>query len=276
MTATGPVPELTALQANRAEARLVLAARSGPGGTRLETLREGGGYRIKFPETDEGLQAVIVNTGGGLLGGDRIDLAITARAAADVTVTTQSAEKVYRAAGAPAAIAVRLQAEEGARLHWLPQESILFSGARLARTIDAEIAATGELMIAEAAVFGRLAMGESAGTGLVKDRWRIRRAGRLIHADDLMLDGPIAGLLDRPAFGGGARAMMSLILIAPDAEARLDAARAILDHAPVPGGASAWEGKLAVRLLGPDPAPLRTTTHMLIAGLTGRALPRFW
>lgn len=269
-------PALAELEANRAVARLALGIRQTAGASRIATLREGGGYRIKFPESADGVEAVLVNTGGGLLGGDTLDLTVTAETGSTLMMTTQSAEKVYRAAGAAARIATRLSVEAGARLFWMPQETILFSGARLVRTITADVAADGELLVAESNVFGRLAMGEVLGEGLLHDSWRIRRGGNLVYADDLKLEGALVPLLDRPALGGGARAVASLVLIAADAESRLDAARTLIDEAGVAAGASAWDGKLTLRLMAADPAPLRRVMARLIPGLSGRALPRFW
>jgi urease accessory protein len=267
---------VAAMQRNRAMARLALSAKRDGDRTRLDNLREGGGYRIKFPTSDGALDAVIVNTGGGLLGGDRLSLDVHAGAGANVRMTTQSAEKIYRAFAAPATIDVALRVESGAALHWTPQESILFSGARLTRRIEADLAGDAELVIAEAAVFGRLEMGERLGEGLLAESWRIRRGGRLVHAEEMRLDGDLSALLDRPALGGGARAAATLLLFAPDAEARLDVARALIGRDGVSAGASAWDGRLVVRVLGLDPAPLRQTFVSLAAFLTGRDTPRFW
>lgn len=267
---------IAALQSNRAVARLSLSAkRFGPHSV-LDDLTEGGGYRIKFPTPERGLEAVIVNTGGGLLGGDCLAMNVRAGAGSELMVTTQSAEKIYRAVAAPSTIDVVLEAAGEAKLHWLPQEAILFSGARLTRRIEADVAADAELVIAESAVFGRLAMGEILREGLLADRWRIRRAGKLCFAEDLRLDGDLSGLLDRPALGGGARATASVIVLAPDAESRLDTARTLMVREGVAAGASAWDGKLVIRMLAVDPAPLRAAMGVLIAGLTGRDLPRFW
>lgn len=277
MATTGHSPAtIAALQTNRAVARLALSAKQVNGRSVLENLREGGGYRIKFPDPDAGLEAVLVNTGGGLLGGDAVSLDILAGENADLMVTTQSAEKVYRAVAAPSEIAVTLTASHGARLHWLPQETILFSGARLIRRISADLAPGAELVIAEATTFGRLEMGEQLGPGSLRDHWRVRRNGRLTFAEDMKLEGDLATLLDRPAIGDGARASGVLLLLADDAESRLEKARNLMDHADVSAGASAWDGKLVVRLLSPDPAALRATMITLIAGLTGRTTPRFW
>lgn len=271
-----PAIDIAALEANRATARLVLAAKADGGVTRLDELIEGGGYRIKFPQPGHGLEAVLVNTGGGLLGGDRVALAVRAGANCELMVTSQSAEKVYRAVAKPSEIQLALEAGSAARLHWLPQETILFSGAKLTRRIEADIASDSELVIGEAVVFGRLAMGEVLRGGLLADRWRIRRSGRLDFAEDLRLDGDLSSLLDRPALGGGARAAATFLLMAPDAEARLEKARALLDDAGIACGASAWEGKLVARLLAPDPEPLRRTLSALMTNLTGRPAPRFW
>lgn len=269
-------PELAALNANRAVARLRLAVKQSGAGTGIADLVEGGGYRIKFPLPDRGIEAVIINTGGGLLGGDRFALEIEAQAGAELMMTTQSAEKIYRALDVAASIDVTMNVASKAVLHWLPLEAILFSGAKLTRRIEADVAEDGELLVAESAVFGRLAMGEVLRTGLLADRWRIRRGGRLIYADDVRFDGDISALLDRPALGGGARAAATILLVAPDAENRLELARDLIDNDQVSGGASAWEGKLAVRLLASDPEPLRNVMVRLVSGLTKRNSPRFW
>jgi urease accessory protein len=271
-----PSADIAALQANRAHAVLRLEAKAEGKTTRLADLIEGGGYRLKFPEPERGLEAVIVNTGGGLLGGDTFAMEVVVGDGAELMVTTQSSEKVYRAIAAPSTMAISLTAGAGASLHWLPQDAILFSGARLVRKIEADIAADAELVIAEAAVFGRLAMGEVLRGGLLADRWRIRRDGRLDYADDLRLDGDLTAVLDRPALGGGARAAATLLIMAPDAEARLETARALADNDGVSAGVSAWDGRLVARLLAADPEHLRFVMARLISGVTKRSTPRFW
>lgn len=276
LEAERPRPDLASLDANRAVARLRLSVKRDGEATRIADLAEGGGYRIKFPVPDRGIEAVIINTGGGLLGGDSLSFSIEAEPGTELMVTTQSAEKIYRAAFAAASIDVALTVGAGASLHWLPLEAILFSGAKLTRRIEADVAKDGELMVAESAVFGRLAMGEVLRTGLLADRWRIRRDGRLVYADDVRFDGDISALLDKPALGGGARAAATFLLIAPDAENRLELARSLIENCSVSGGASAWDGKLVVRLLSPDPEPLRNAMIRLAAGLTRRQTPRFW
>lgn len=267
---------LSLLHSNRVVAGLRLGAVRDGIMTRLADLAEGGGYRIKFPDAEAGLDAVIVNTGGGLLGGDRLEIACAAGPDADLMVTSQSAEKVYRAAGAASAVALNLNVASGARLHWLPMETILFSGARLRRSITVDMAADAEVLVAETTVFGRLAMGETLGDGLLEDCWQIRRAGRLVHADFSRLDGDLGALLARPAVANGATAIANLVLVSPRAEAMIDPVRALMQAEGVCAGASAWNGRLALRLMASDPAPLRTTLARVIAGVTNRPNPRFW
>ena len=127
----------------------------------------------------------------------------------------------------------------------------------------------------ECVVFGRSAFGEEVARGFFEDRWRIRRAGRLVYADSLRLSGPIARLLDRPAVAAGARALATLVYVAPDAEARLEEAREALSGSACVSGCSAWNGLLAVRFLAHDAAALRATAIRFIEAFRG-PLPRVW
>lgn len=254
-------------------ARVVFGA--GAPHARLVSLAESGGYRVKFPAPDDRAEAVLINTGGGVAGGDRVAIDIELQPDAALTATTQSAERIYRALGDPSRIDVRLGVGANADLAYLPQETILFSHAKLRRSITAEIAADATLLIAEMIVFGRQAMGETVTEGSFRDSWRIRQEGKLIYADEVRFEGPIHELLQRPSIGGGARAMATLIYVAADTVDRLGEVRGVLEGASCRASASTWNGLLCVRLLG-DPAAVRKTTARTIAGLSRRALPRVW
>lgn len=278
---------MTDAPSNRARGAIAAGFRRVGARTEVVGPHETGGYRLRLPRAHGGpLEAVIVNTGGGMAGGDRAEFAFAAEAGAAATLTTTAAEKVYRgvhagetaAGGAEAEtrVEVALRLGAGAALDWLPQETILFDGARLRRRLDVDMAADADLLMAETLVFGRLGMGERMGAGRVRDRWRVRRGGRLALAEDLDLAGDVAGLLDRPALGGGARAAATVAWISPDAEGALDRARAALDAPEVAGGASAWNGLLVARALSPSPRALRAAIVALLSGLRGRALPRLW
>ncbi len=238
-------------------------------------IAERGGYRVRFVNSPR-CEGVYLNTGGGLAGGDDLALDVSLAPGAAATLTTQAAEKVYRAQGEPTLMRVALDLGPGAALDWLPQEQILFEGARLHRRIDVAMAADARLLMVESAVFGRLAMGETMETGALHDRWRIRRGGRLVFAEDLRLEGGVAEILARPACGAGARALASVLLVSPDAEARVEEARAALEGAQVECAAGGFDGMLIARLLGRDPQRLRADLARFLARLSGRPLPRSW
>lgn len=272
MSATAQSP----LASVRAAGEVRLEVKAGPGGRTMPArVGERGGLRVRLPRVDGMAEAVLINTGGGMAGGDTARLRIAVGPGAALTVATQSAEKVYRSDGATTGVHVDLTLGGGSTLHWLPQETILFQGARLSRTLTADMPAGASLLIAEALVLGRLAMGETMTEGRLRDRWRIRRAGRLAFAEDLALDGPISERLARPALGGGARAAATLLLVSADAEASLDDVRAAIGDG-VEAGASAWNGLLVARYLSRDPALLRGALVRSLQVLRGTPMPRVW
>jgi urease accessory protein len=263
----------------RGEARAAFARIGG----RTEPARvfETGGLRLRFPRASGTCEAVLINTGGGMAGGDRTKTAIELEEGAEVLFTTQSAEKIYRSDGETTQIEMRAAVGAGARLEWLPQETILFHGARLARRLDVDLAADASLLLAEAVTFGRIAMGERSADAALRDSWRIRREGRLVFAEELRLD-HAGAVLERPAVGRGGRAIASILIAEPDAQARLDKIRAALDSAcrrdgePLEAGATALDGLVLGRLISPSPARLRAAVHEVMMALRGRAAPRVW
>ena len=189
----------------RAHGQANVSFRSRDGRTCLDRLFQEGCAKLRFPRplgTDDP-QAIIINTAGGLTGGDRFGTEVTLAAGAAACVTTQACERIYRSTGADAVVTNRLRLAAGAKLAWLPQETILFDGGHLSRSLDVDLADDAELVAVEAVLFGRQAMGETLHSGRLHDRWRIRRDGRLIFADDLRVEGDIAArLASQPAMAG--------------------------------------------------------------------------
>jgi len=269
--------------AGRQRARGEVRAAFARAGARTEAARlfETGGLRLRFPRAGDECEAVVVNTGGGMAGGDRARIDLAAAPGARVFVTTQAAEKVYRADGALCRIETRLGVEAGGALCWAPQETLLYEGARLERRLEADVAADGSLLLIEAAVFGRLAHGETSVAASLLDRWRVRRAGRLVFAEALRLENAAADL-DRPAVGRGARAIAALLYLAPDAPDRLAALRealagvAVESGGDLDAGASAFDGLLVARAVAPAPEALRAAVEAALRALSGRGRPRVW
>ena len=263
---------------NRAVGRIALTVKAISDGSHRQRLREQGSLRVRFPNgaRRDTLDAVMLNTAGGMTGGDRFDVDIAVGAGARLSVTTAAAEKVYRSLGPATEIDVKLAVGSGGTLIWLPQETILFDRARLHRTIAAELAPEASLLLAEAVVFGRSAMGEAVRQGHFFDRWRVRiGGGALVFAESLRLDGAIAEKLARRAIAGGGVAVASILKI-PGDEADVAAVRASDHDFAGEMGASAWKGMMLVRLVAPDGATLRRDLIGALTALRPGPLPRLW
>lgn len=248
------------------------------GRTRLDTLFQEGCAKIRLPHgPGAALQAVLINTAGGLTGGDDVRWEAAAAPGARLVLTTQACERVYRSLGDDANVTNRLTVGAGAHVDWLPQETILFQHGRLRRRLDVDLAADATLFAIEAVLLGREAMGEAARGARLHDSWRIRREGRLIHAEETALTGA-----DRERDGlstlAGAGAFASMLLVAPNAEARLGRVRAMIDgHRDAIAGASLVGERLLVRASAKSGLALRRLIAPIIAELSGAGtLPRLW
>ena len=238
-------------------------------------MHEDGSLRVRFPgRPADALEAVIVNTGGGMTGGDRFAVDLALGAHAKLVATTVAAEKIYRSTGADAESTITLTVGNQAHLTWLPQETILFDRARLRRTIDVELAENATLVMAEAVVFGRTAMGEILREGFFADRWRVRRGERLIYADNVRLDGGIAEKLEHRAVAAGGLAIASA-LITPCPDDAIEAVRALEASMAGEVGISAWNDVAVLRFCARDGAALRHDLIAVLAAL-GVSVPRIW
>ena len=254
------------------------------GHTRVARLYQRTPCRVLFPrsEPEEPLGVVLLTTSGGITGGDRLDIAVAAGEGARVTATTQAAEKIYRATSRDARIDVVLAAQAGSWLEWLPQETILFDGARLVRRTRVALAPEARFLGCELAVFGRAARGERFLSGRLHDGWRVSRGDRLVWADALHLDGDVGAALAHPAGFDGAGACATVIYAADDAGEQLGKARGLLETATSRCGVTVVNGILLARFLARDAAEVRRDVADYCAGLRAavaglpRRLPRVW
>ncbi len=271
-----------AMQRVQAVGRLAVASRDGR--TRVQRLFQQGAAKIRMPViSSDPFEAILINTAGGMTGGDRLDWEFEVGPGAAAALTTQACEKAYRAESGVARIRTVARVAEGGHLAWLPQETILYDRSALERRLDVDLAPGATALIVESVIFGRRAMGETVASARFRDVWRIRVGGRIAHADTVAFDGDVAAWLSRAAVTGGATAIATVLLIAPDAEQRLEAVRAIVG--PL-GGASFWtlrgdkgemNGKLLARLVANDGYDLRQRLVPLLGLLNGQAgLPKVW
>lgn len=262
-----------------------LAYRLRDGRTALADLYQRDPQRVLFPRVPEAEPntAVLVTTSGGLVGGDRLQVSVAAGVGTQVLVTTQAAEKIYRSSGADCRVTADLSVADGAWLEWLPQETILFDGARLRRQTRVDMCTGGRLLAGEMTVFGRTASGERLSHGLLNDRWTVRVGGQRRWMDAVHLADALGESLNAAAGFDGAVACATLIYVAPDAVERLELARALLPESPlVVSAATLVNGVLLMRWLARDALLLRRaysdfrrTFRHRVAGLPA-ALPRLW
>jgi urease accessory protein len=269
-------PELV-LQRARGAGRIGTQQRDGS--TRLSTLYQDGCAKIRLPNThSRALEAVLINTAGGLTGGDRMQWSAELAAGGRMVLTTQACERIYRSIGGPAFVETRLTVGAGAHLDWLPQETILFAASQLERRIDIDLAEGASLTAIEAILLGRDAMGEAALDASLRDNWRVRRNGRLIHAEATRLDGT-APERNGLSLLSGCRAFASVLHVAPSADqcaATLERLRTLM---PPDGriAASANGARLIVRALAQTGLALRRLIVPILSELSGAgSLPRLW
>ncbi|WP_299394440.1 urease accessory protein UreD [Pelagibius sp.] len=262
-----------------------LSLRHLDGATRPADLYQRDPLSLRLPRPARGdiLEACLITTSGGIVGGDRLDIAVTAGQGARARVYPQAAEKVYRSTGADSRIDVALTAEAGCWLEWLPQETILFDGARLRRRTTLDLAAGSRVLAGEFLVFGRRASGEQLARGLIHDAWRVSRDGTLVWADALHMDGDLAAPLTSPACLGGATAFASMIYAADDAASHLPALRDLLpaEAAEAQHALTAVNGLVVGRFIGEARAVRQSfggfwaAARAALAGLPPY-LPRLW
>ncbi len=261
--------------ANRAVGRIELSVAASHERTRRRRLHEDGSLRVRFPNTGaDPLEAVFINTAGGMTGGDKFSIDLTVGAGAHLVAGTAAAEKIYRSTGPDTEVGVNLTVGETGRLAWLPQETILFDRARLSRRFDVDLAPGASLLMAEAVVFGRTAMSESVSKGRLFDRWRVRRDGKLIFADGVRLEGAIEDKLAQPAVANGGIAIAT-VLVTPADEVTIAAVRSLDIPFSGSAGISAWNGIAVARLCARDASALRRDLIAVLAVL-GAPAPRLW
>lgn len=261
----------------RAVGSVLVGVRLSDRGTALEKLHQAGCLRARFPRPHGGMaEAVVVNTAGGVADGDLLSLRLEAARGSALTVSTPSAERIYRAlpGAAPARIDIDVLVSAGARLEYLPQETILFDRCALTRSLRIELDPAGTYLGVEALLFGRPLSGEALRQVSLRDRISLRRGGRLMLHDAVRLEGDMQKRLASTASAAGGAAVATILFAAPDAQAALDKMREALEGADA--GASAWDGILVARIVAPDGQSLRRHVVAALGVVRNAPLPRLW
>jgi urease accessory protein len=235
-------------------------------GTHIVDIFQRSPIRIVVPRVEDVAlkEVVLVNTAGGIAGGDQLEFSVTALPSASIAVSSQAAEKVYRALSEPARINTQLRACAAAKLAWLPQETIVFNRARLIRKTEIEISPGAEVLALEWLVIGRAAHGEVITGGHITDSWRVRKDGRLIWADCFRVSDDIFPHLHRKALLADHRAIATLIYFGPDLDTRLQSFRDIAPSLECQCAATLVGGLMIVRFSAKVASELRLALHSFL------------
>ncbi len=258
----------------RARGTTHVSVRARQGRSVLAKLYQAGSMKTLFPHGAD-MTAVLLNTAGGVTGGDQFHVEMSAHERANLTVTTQAAERIYQAQpGQIGTIETRLEALDGSRIDWLPQETIVYNKAGLVRRLRVELHATATLLLVEPVVMGRTAMGEVVDDVDFRDSIEVVEDGCATFVDRTHFKGDTTRILAGPATGAGATAYATVLFRATNAADYLEAARQLLGPG---GGISALsETLLCARIVARDSFDLRKTLVPLASFLRGRPLPRTW
>lgn len=253
------------------------------GVTKLADLYQKANAKIRIPKVHgTHLEAVLINTSGGMTGGDSLDWAINVGKGSSIVVTTQACEKVYRAAESSARVETKITVSAHAHMEWLPQETILFDHGSLKRSLSVDLDDTADFLAIEAVVLGREAMGETLANAALVDRWHIRRGGTLLHADTLRMDGELAAFALSAAVLDGASAFATLVwspanIGDEELKAKRDVLRTIVEAAPVQAGFSALPNRLVGRVCARGLFALRQGIVPVLKALTASGtVPKVW
>ena len=264
------------LQRSQGEVRL--AFKQGVDGrTALDDFYQQGCMKARLPrQIDSGHEAVLINTAGGLTGGDDIRVSARFAAGTHAVVTTQACERIYKASAGSAHVSSRLVVAAGSSVRWLPQETILFDGASLSRKMHAELEDGASLLACESIILGRPAMGEYVHCARLTDEWIISIDGRPVFIDRLGLDGDLSAELNRAAVGNGARCFASIMAAGTGTAHQSETARRMIASSGLPGGASDLGNVMLARVLAPNSHELRACLLPLLEALGDAPLPRVW
>ncbi|QDL38254.1 urease accessory protein UreD [Rhodoferax sediminis] len=240
-----------------------------------------------YPEGDATCHNVLVHPPGGLVGGDTLDIGITVGAGAHGLITTPGATRFYKTLGEAAVQRTHLALEAGARLEWLPLETICHDGCLATNHLSLALAPQAELIGWDVTALGL----PQAGRPFVHGSFcqHIELAG--VWLERGRIDATDARLLDSPLGLAGRRCMASIFFVTgnPLARARrqqaLDAARAVIEAHELQGsaGATSPDGRVVVvRALAPLVEPAMGLLRQVWAAWRARLWakparsPRIW
>lgn len=240
-----------------------------------------------YPEGDAICHNVLVHPPGGLVGGDTLDIRVTVGCGAHALVTTPGATRFYRSSGERAVQRSRLRLEAGARMEWLPLETILHNGCRAENHLSFDLAPDAELIGWDITALGLPHAEQAFARGYF--RQHIEQPG--VWLERGVVDAQDARLLSSPLGLAGQRCMASIFFAAGSAmersrrELALDSARQVLRCHSLNSRAGATSPNpqvLVLRALAPQVEPVMDLLQKVWAAWRQclwnkpAMLPRIW
>ena len=256
--------------------------------TVLRENRHVGPLRVQkalYPEGDAVSQAIVLHPPAGIAGGDHLTISAKIDAGAHAQLTTPGAGKWYRSGGAEASQHLDFIVDDGATLEWLPQETIVFDGARARMETHIALTADSRYLGWDILCLGRAAAGERFENGRFDLFFRLDRKAQPLWIERGGFDGndPI---LRSPAGWAGATVCGTLVCTFPglpqQAAGLLEACRSIAPLDDAGHGLTAPPGLLVARYLGDSSEACRLwfvrLWEILRPACCGRPaiVPRIW
>jgi urease accessory protein len=266
------------------EARLALRFEREAGRTVLAARRHAGPLRVQkalHPEGAAVCHVVIVHPPGGIVGGDRLSIGLEAGRGAHAQLTTPGAAKWYRSAGRVARSETVIAAGAGAIVEWLPQETLLFDGARAAVRLRVELSGDARFIGWDVTALGRTESGERFASGSLRQTFELHRDDVLAYCERTALDGGSPALQSGAILNGAPVFGTFVAAFDPVPDELLAACRAVA-CAEGEGAVTRLPHVLVARYRGDSSSTARTyfakLWRVLRPALAGReaVAPRIW
>jgi urease accessory protein len=251
--------------------------------TVLASRRQDGPLAVQkplYPEGDGVCHAIVLHPPGGIAGGDELEIAVRASDHAHALLTTPGAAKWYRTAGPWASQSLTIEAGEGARVEWLPQETIVFDGALASMKTEVRLAAGACYLGWEILCLGRSGSGEHFARGACRLEASLQRDERLLRIERGTIDGG-SPLLESAAGLAGQTVCGTLLAAAGELQALLAPCRELKPESGA-GAVTLLPGVLVARYLGASSEAAKCYFTQLwrllrpaVAGIEARE-PRIW
>lgn len=247
------------------------------GETTLSNLYQSGSLKALIPKSFRSAkEAILINTGGGIVGGDQLSISISGGNSTETWITSQASEKVYKSAGDMSRVEIDLTLGDNASSYWCPQEMILFDKSKLCRRMNFNVENSSNLLIVENVIFGRITSGEFSANCYFSDQWRIKRDQKLVLAENFLVTGSES--LYGKANLGNNKCVCTVIYVSLEAEGYLKQMREIMSERKLTGGASSWNNCLLGRVVAEDPSTIKHFTKLLLELFSNHKgfIPRVW